>query len=144
MAKRRDSMQVAIVGLIKRHGRLAEFEQALTRGGSFHIRLEQENYLPLVIEVIAANTISVTHYRTTNGDQVQDPEVVFEAAGGRWWPIEITQGPVGVYRHKFLVRDGKKLVDLRFHGRTIPFVNLWAKNIRNQGWDKATAINANA
>ena len=129
---RRDSFQVAITEVLEGHGRLASFERAMENGSEFHLRLDKENYLPLVIEVIGENRVAVTHYREQNGDLIQDPEIVFQAMAGRWWPIEITQ--VWGYRSKHIIKDGQRYVDTRFHDEVSSFANMWARNIRGQRW----------
>ena len=49
-------------------------------------------------------------------------------------PVEITQDPMGIYRNKLPVLDGRQMIDRRFHAEVNPLANVWARNIRNQDW----------
>lgn len=57
-----------------------------------------EAMMPLVIEKIGDNRLSVMHYRKQRGDMMRDPEIVFHVSEpGDWTPIEYVQDP-GVYQ----------------------------------------------
>lgn len=110
-----------------------------------HLRLEQSAYMPLVIESLPLNQISVAHYYRQNGDSIADPEVVFlihPALG--WVPIEITQPPLfiigkgafsGHRRYIDLDENGKLIAYNRYWQNDLAsFCGTWAANIRDQGW----------
>lgn len=67
-----------------------------------------------------------------------DPDIIFDFE--TWMPVEITQAPVGVYRRKFFERDGKQYADVSFHRDVMALVNVWAKNLRWQAWEKAELV----
>lgn len=136
---KRSSLQVSIELILKTHGKLKEFESSQC----FHLRLEKPNYDPLVIER-HGNRAMVAHYYVQNGDLMADPEIEFDIStapitGGLWFPVALTQAPVGIYRAKFFRRNGKDYVDMNFDRDVRPLANLWAKNLRFQEWEKATS-----
>lgn len=56
-----------------------------------YLRLEQEGFMPLVIETIGRNQFSVAHYYEQNGDLIADPEVIFLTGFKDWMPFQITR-----------------------------------------------------
>ena len=132
---RRKPMQVSIESICKAHGKLAEFETAIKDGGEFHLRLEQDGYMPLVIEHIGGGEVSIAHYFTQNGDAMRDPEIVFQVVSGKhplnWRPVEITQDPMGIYRRRTITTAHQ------FDASVAGLVRIWAHNLKHQGWDEA-------
>jgi hypothetical protein len=53
----------------------------LSKVGS-HARIDNPPYMPLCIEVIGPNLISIAHYGLQNGDLMADPEMVFSMGVG--------------------------------------------------------------
>lgn len=100
-----------------------------------HLRLEQEGYMPLVIEKIGHHQLSVAHYFRQNGDTIADPDVVFFASYAEWVPIEIQQ-VMGFQRVAKLNDDGSAIAAINLRGQAdlASFVNQWARNIKAQGW----------
>jgi hypothetical protein len=127
---------------------------ALPLPNGFHIRIENEPYLPLVIEGIGRGprslpAISVAHYYTQNGDAMRDPEMCFEVGtdnSGRvvelmpyYWRND------GVHiEQESVMSDGRDAEGkpafhchqalLRQH---IAFALLWDRNITAQGYADA-------
>lgn len=62
----------------------AELAEAVLGGtdGSFHLRIEHEPYLPLVIECHGNELLYFTHYIESNGDLIHDGEMVFAINNG--------------------------------------------------------------
>ena len=118
--------QTTIEHLLKSHNLLEDFQTL----DSFHVRFEKTGYQPLVIER-HGEMISVAHYFEQNGDLIADPDV--EQHYPSWVPTAITQAFFG-YRPKFIERDGRTLVDTRFHSEVSTFLSMWARNIKAQGW----------
>lgn len=121
-------MQKAIERILKAHGKLDEF----TKSNEFHVKFIMPNFDPLVIER-HKDRVSVAHYYECNGDLIPDPDIVFDYA--TWVPLELSMGPVGIYRSKFIYRDGKQYVDMRFDRDVRPLVTVWANNLIAQGWE---------
>jgi hypothetical protein len=112
---------------------------ALKDGAYF--KLEQAGYDPLVVEV-HGQRVSVSHYFEQNGDLMSDPDMVFLVGpDGEWYPVEITQSPVGVYCNAVLEWDAlgwPAQLYPRAQAGMASFARTWARNIREQGWERAT------
>lgn len=132
MTMRRSPMQVSVETILDAAGRLEEFKAGLPIGAPFHLRFEQSGYyMPLVIEIVSPNEVSVAHYYEQNGDPMRDPEIVFLAHPIRGWlPIEITQDPFGRFRR---APEGRYLRDVQELAR------VWARNLREQRWPEVAA-----
>lgn len=103
-----------------------------------HLRLEQEPYMPLVIEKVGLHLVSVAHYFYQNGDAVADPDVVFFTGLDSWVPIEITQSFGGYQRYVQLSSDGKSIERFSPRGQAdlARFCHMWARNVKAQCWLK--------
>lgn len=100
-----------------------------------HLRLEMPPYMPLVIKVVAPNQVSVSHVFEQNGDVMYDPEIVFYTARPNWFPIKITQHPLGINQRVAAISDNNlEILDALEQKNIIEFAELWAENIRGQGW----------
>ena len=119
--------QQAIETILKAHDLL----QAFQASPEFYVCFTMPGFDRLVIERQGSQVI-VGHYFEQNGDLMSDPEVVFDLE--TWAPLELTQSPMGVYRRKFIERDGKTYVDTRFDRGVRPLVRMWADNLLHQGW----------
>jgi len=141
---RRKSMQVSIESILSAHGKLATLSTAFVLDSEFYLKLSQPNYDNLIIEKVAPDRIAIAHYFIQNGDVMWDPEIVFSYTPGfpeaSWMPVEITQSPLGVYRSRYVKRDGKTYVDSRFHSDVSELVRVWAKNLSHQNWDQAKVV----
>lgn len=121
---KRTPMEVTIAGLVEAAGLTNEFDAARVTGESFHLRVDNEPFMRLVVEIVAPSEVSVAHYYQQNGDAMRDPEIVF---GTNWLPVEITQDPIGSYRR---AKEGYYLTGVQDLAR------IWAANIRHQGFIK--------
>jgi hypothetical protein len=142
---RRRPMQVSIERILEAHGELDRFNAAVreSAGGEFSWRFTKPSYLDLTIEIVGPNRVAVAHTFTQNGDLMRDPEIVFYVDNDlppsmNWIPVELTQDPMGVYRSKFTRRNGREYVDVAFHQEVDELARVWAKNLRHQGWERAT------
>ena len=122
------TMQSIITKIAEKHGLDLAAAEA-------HLRLEKEPYMPLVIEKVGRHLVSIAHYFKQNGDSIADPDVVFFTGYAEWVPIEIQQ-VMGYRRVARLNDDGSAIdaVNLRGQADVASFSNLWARNIRAQGW----------
>lgn len=105
--------------------------------GVAYLQLENGPYVPLVVEKVGRNLLSVAHYVEEGGDLAADPEVVFFTGYGQWVPIEITQRPPAGYRvYAEPSSDGKEISRLDAAGQSdlARFVEVWARNLAAQGW----------
>jgi len=110
-----------------------------------HLKVELGGYMPLCIENIGWNRISVAHYFEQNGDLVADPDIVFFVESGEWAPIQITQ----VFGFQNVVRfdENNELKIVSYKPRSQAGVNAlanqWAQNIKDQGWLKDGTVVVN-
>lgn len=121
----RKPMQKTVEDLAEAAGVLDKYQAAIKDGDTFYLKATVEGYMPLVVEVLGATReVSVAHYYTQNGDAMRDPEYVFETKN--WRPVEYTLDSLGRF---YRVRPGCYL-----GGGAIEFCNMWARNIREQGF----------
>jgi len=99
--------------------------------------LYNEPFTRLVIGVEAPYLVSVAHRPITlpHQDPVSDPDMLFYTGDpAAWVPVEITL-ITGSYQQAAVLEDGqisgifpRALADL------VSFADLWAQNLRDQGW----------
>lgn len=108
-----------------------------------YLKLEQDNYMPLVLEKHEKHVFSLSHYYVQEGDLMSDPDITFIIFGGSnnylICPLSFTQSNLGIYQEvawlnsdrnclgKFKPQALKDLVD---------FCHLWLSNIQTQDWFK--------
>ncbi len=99
-----------------------------------HLRLEMPSYMPLVIERVGRDRISVAHYFESNGDLVADPDIVFatNVTEGEWAAVEY-QDQWG-YRPVAQNTQAGWQYYPQANREVTAFANQWAKNLREQGW----------
>jgi hypothetical protein len=103
-----------------------------------YIRLENPPWMRLVIEYIGEGprglpAISVAHYYEQNGDQMRDPEIVFEV-GEDWEPVSYQQDGLNIYQEAVYVSGGKVVTNPRLIADLKGFARLWDRNIAAQGF----------
>src|SRR5690348_3794763 len=97
-------MQRVVVDILQMHGLTEAFHTA----PEFHLRLENQPYMPLVIER-HGDEVAIMHYFIQNDDLMRDPELTFRLPD--WSPTSITQDPVGTYRGVFQFVNGRRLMN---------------------------------
>ena len=117
-----------------------ETERLTQRGQPFRLRLENEPFMPLVIEAwdspIAGENrrISVAHYFEQAGDLVPDPEVEIRDDG---WPIELSQRSFYT-QVSWYEPDDRMLFYPQAKREVLRFLNgTWAPNLRAQRFSAA-------
>jgi len=138
-------------------------EQVITTLGRLHgvnfaqpdavLKLELVGYMPLVIERLTRQSLSVTHYRTKDSpldDTIADPDVEFFITEGGWLPFAIQQPPIvllgqvmGGYSSYALQEPGGTIAILDPAGQAAlaEFVEVWADNLLLQCWTtRATVV----
>ena len=102
----------------------AGLAQKVMGSESFHLRIENEPYLPLVVEahmVVNDRLLYLTHYREQNGDLIHDGEMVFgikESGHLRFQEVAVQNALTGG--------------EMRDYDRE--FANIFSKNILEQGF----------
>jgi len=115
-----------------------KFNFNLDKVGAY-LKLEMESYMPLVIEKIGRNSVAVAHYYYQNGDAIADPEIIFFTVGEDWIAAEISQpnyysAPVTMDGRKECVWLCPDLKSQREQAGIAELAQLWAENLRGQGW----------
>jgi len=78
-----------VIDIVQAHG----YQSVHDMDVDDHIRVERDHQMPLPIEKLGDNRLSVAHYYTQRGDVMSDPEIVFLLDGDGWIPVRYTQHP---------------------------------------------------
>ena len=122
---------------------LREFETA----ERFNVRIENESYMPLVIEswptpdslLGERRRILVAHYFIEKGRAYPDPELEMTDAG---FPVCLRQTAFGIMETPVLWRDPvtqQVMINVRGKRDMAELLGIWAKNIKDQGWTQAAS-----
>ena len=99
---------------------------------SYYLKLRMPSYDDLVLEKEGEQVLVGHYYHHPSGDLISDPVLAFDYNHGRWFPVRIELA-LGDTVCSF-IENGKRMI---YPGR-IPefksFQNMFAKNIREQGW----------
>ena len=127
--KSADRMKQVIHNILEKREKLLGFQN----GDEFHLRIENEPFMPLVIER-HADRVSVTHYYSQNGDLIPDPDVEFMILGDKWLPVGM-QDFFGYSRALLQDHETDKIqVYPQKYSAILSFTNIWARNIKAQGF----------
>jgi hypothetical protein len=99
-----------------------------------YVKLNNDpSYIPLNVEIISKNEISLCHYKELNGDLMRDPEMVFFKNDGEWFPTYFRNDYLGVEDFSIRHSDSKIIaVDERLVYSQSEFANIWLFNIKLQ------------
>jgi hypothetical protein len=103
-----------------------------------HIRLEQEGYQDLVLE-IHGDKLSLAHYFESNGDLVPDPDILFHIKRSKAEDGEFDLYPLH-YQNSITYQrcaehvEGVWQVNTKLQNDLCAFCTIWANNIKEQGW----------
>ena len=122
-------MKSVIEKILKRRGQLEEFKN----GENFYLKIENGPFLPLAIER-HGNSVTITHYFEMNGDLIPDPDLeLVIGADQEWYPVAL-QFSTGHYRRARFWKDGQEFVNPKEMADQRYFSNIWARNIKEQGF----------
>ena len=99
----------------------------------FYLKLSMPPYVDLVMER-EGDIIIIGHYRKDNGDTISDPVLVFSYNQDKWLPLGIEQVLGDTVCAYF--ENGKRIVYEDRIKEFKTFQRMFAKNIREQGWEK--------
>jgi hypothetical protein len=107
-------------------------------GDKDHIRIENKGYMPLTVERVDRDLISLCHYGELNGDLMRDPEVVFTVSAdqAQAQPVYFRNDYAGMEHTTIPGRFGDVLVQPSRQKSLDAFVTTWMNNIREQGFIK--------
>lgn len=132
---RRRPMQVAIEALLDLSGQRRAFKEA--EPGDFWMEFTDPTgtWNRLVIEKVAEDEVSLTHYISPNSDapgarDMRDPEIVFNTK--TWQGVEMTNDLASFYQR---VKPGHYSPGLE------EFARIWARNLREQGFTEPGRMN---
>jgi hypothetical protein len=90
-------------------------------------------YIPLTIEIVGKNQLSICHYGESNGDLMRDPEMIFYKQNDDWFPIYFRNDWVGVEEISYQKIDGELVaVNEKYQQDQAEFANIWLLNIKEQ------------
>jgi len=122
-------------------------ELAAPLQAGFHIRIENEPWMTLVIEDTQERgpnglpAISVAHYGEQNGDLMRDPEMIFEAdeSGDEMnlIPFYWRNDYVGIEQYSAFTENGGTVLNSRLKREHSAFAGTWDRNLRAQGFLEA-------
>ena len=122
-------------------------ELAAPLQAGFHIRIENEPWMTLVIEDTQERgpnglpAISVAHYGEQNGDLMRDPEMIFEAEESgeemKLVPYYWRNDYVGIEQYSASTKDERTLLNTKLRREHIAFAGVWDANLRAQGFLEA-------
>jgi len=97
--------------------------QDMDTGDHVTVTHEEDGMMPLTIEKIGDNRLSVAHYYTQRGDLMSDPEIVFTITDDEEWiPVRYTQHP-HIHQH-----NEAGLPDVA------TFAKQWDQTLKTQGY----------
>jgi len=108
-------------------------------GEEEHIRLVSDGFMPLVIERIGDDTISVTHYYEQNGDLMSDPDMtfIFDNENKVLSARTYRQDNIAVYKNAL---DDNKL-NIALVKELNSFAKTWFDNIKVQNYERERPAN---
>jgi hypothetical protein len=122
-------------------------ELAAPLQAGFHIRIENEPWMTLVIEDTQERgpnglpAISVAHYGEQNGDLMRDPEMIFEAdeSGDEMnlIPFYWRNDYVGIEQYSAFIENGGTVLNPRLKREHSAFAGTWDHNLKAQGFLEA-------
>lgn len=132
------TMSGVIKKILKKQGLLEKFEAST----DFYVKIESKPFMPLIIERHETQVV-VAHYYLQNGDLIPDPDMEFEVShDGSWLPVAI-QFASGNYKRAIITDEaGRLLINPRERLDQKLFSDMWARNLRAQGFDKGLIISS--
>lgn len=102
-----------------------------------YLRLESDGFMPLSVERLGGNRISIMHTHTQNGDLMYDPDMVIEIDADEQTvqAVSYEQSSLGVYQEVYT----HERLNTALQKKLNSFLTDWLRNISQQGFIPARA-----
>lgn len=111
----------------------------IVKDGEGYIKKIKDLYMPLVIEKIDKNLISLAHYGKQNGDLMYDPEIVIEINTEQKTarPISFANSYLGIRQEVYNEDEhGQKQTNTKLLNDLTKYLSEWLENLKEQGFYK--------
>jgi hypothetical protein len=90
-------------------------------------------YIPVTIEIVGVNQLSLCHYGELNGDLMRDPEMIFYKQNDDWYPIYFRNDWMGIEEFSCQITNEQFLIENEvWQHDQAEFANTWLMNIQQQ------------
>jgi hypothetical protein len=98
-----------------------------------YAKIDNSDFMAVVIESLPNNSVSVAHYGELNGDLMADPEMLFWQNDNEWYPYYYLNHYAGVERYSIQFSSGKpSAINRESQKDMAEFANEWMRNIKDQ------------
>jgi hypothetical protein len=98
-----------------------------------YAKVNNSDFMAVVIEMVAHNSFSVAHYGELNGDLMADPEMLFWQNDDNWYPYYYLNHYAGVEQVSVEFNKNKPVsVNHKLQKSMAEFANEWMRNIKEQ------------
>lgn len=100
-----------------------------------HVRIANcDAFMPVIVERLSPDRVSVAHYGEQNGDLMADPEMEFwHGPDGRYYPAAFQNSYLATYRKAIEFVDSKPMAFYkREQADQASFAGQWMRNIKAQ------------
>jgi hypothetical protein len=134
-------------GAMKSVKEIIEILGGLERLKGEPIQLTVEGFMPLSIEYVGVGPgggllVSVMHFFTQQGDLMRDPDLVVEilVASDEWLPVSYQQDSLALYQEAVSGEGDSLKVRSRLVADLRRFMELWSRNLEDQGFVEAARL----
>lgn len=110
--------------------------EAMMIDGYAKIDNANDVFMPVVVEQVGANQISIAHYYEQNGDLMADPEIVFlkkeYSYGVEYYPIYERMSGLGLEVELVIFENRKPKMISNLQKQTASFCTTWMRTIAMQ------------
>ncbi len=107
---------------------------AMAKDGYVKINNAPGSFMPVSVEMLCDDIVSIAHYYEQNGDLMADPEMTFwRGPDGRYYPMSFRNDGTGTYDVCLFLENGKPQKFFpRMQADSAQFTTIWMRNIRDQ------------
>lgn len=105
-------------------------------GSHDHLKINNDPYMPLVIERIGEDVYTMSHYGEQNGDLMADPdmEILLIPETESAEALTFRNDYMGLYQEVRREIDGKRYISPKLRSELNRFLSQWLKNLKQQGF----------